>query len=75
MACLEKNANRRPQTARDLAVRLLACGDVGEWKEDDAQEWWLRQRERLHLATGEAAANLAGSAQSLSSGPAPPIAL
>jgi serine/threonine-protein kinase len=41
MDCLEKDAGKRPPTARELIGRLSACDDVGTWTEDDARAWWL----------------------------------
>jgi serine/threonine-protein kinase len=41
LACLEKDPNNRPQTARELAERLRAV-PVGErWSDEKAQHWWL----------------------------------
>jgi eukaryotic-like serine/threonine-protein kinase len=40
LACLEKDANRRPQTARDLQARLDVLAESMPWTEQDAREWW-----------------------------------
>jgi hypothetical protein len=40
LSCLEKDPARRPATARDLVVALLACDDVGDWGEREALAWW-----------------------------------
>jgi serine/threonine-protein kinase len=40
LAALEKDAGRRPQTAREFAERLAACSDVTPWTEADAAAWW-----------------------------------
>jgi eukaryotic-like serine/threonine-protein kinase len=39
LACLEKQAVRRPATAGDLA-RLLAAVNVTPWTEEQARRWW-----------------------------------
>ncbi|MEP6687425.1 MAG: serine/threonine-protein kinase [Gemmatimonadales bacterium] len=39
MACLAKDPADRPQTARDLSLRLAETGCDG-WNEDRAREWW-----------------------------------
>jgi serine/threonine-protein kinase len=40
LACLEKNPERRPQSAEELAERLLACELAGAWTRDRAERWW-----------------------------------
>ncbi len=40
LACLEKNPERRPQTAEALSRRLLACGLAGAWSRERAERWW-----------------------------------
>lgn len=40
LSCLEKDPDRRPRTARELAATLAACDDVNEWTEADARAWW-----------------------------------
>lgn len=41
MACLEKKADDRPQTALELAALLEQCiPEVGAWTREDAQRWW-----------------------------------
>jgi serine/threonine-protein kinase len=40
LACLEKDPNRRPQTADELAQRLVACETATRWTPERAQEWW-----------------------------------
>ena len=42
--CLEKEADWRPASARELIARLASCDDVGTWTEDDARAWWQRHR-------------------------------
>jgi serine/threonine-protein kinase len=42
MACLEKNPNRRPQTARELAETLGALSFGPAWSGERARLWWQR---------------------------------
>jgi serine/threonine-protein kinase len=44
MACLEKNPDRRPQTARELRERLNALSFEHAWSEERAALWWKRYR-------------------------------
>jgi serine/threonine protein kinase len=41
LACLEKDPNNRPQTAKELAARLRAVRLAEGWSEDRARRWWL----------------------------------
>ena len=40
LACLEKDADKRPQSARELRQRLADCSDAGVWEREQAQTWW-----------------------------------
>jgi hypothetical protein len=40
MQCLEKNPNRRPQSARELRENLLALSFDPPWGEERARLWW-----------------------------------
>ena len=40
LSCLEKDLERRPRTARELARALDACDDVEAWTEEQACAWW-----------------------------------
>jgi serine/threonine-protein kinase len=42
--CLEKDPGRRPESARALADRLVACDDVEPWRSEEAQRWWRRRK-------------------------------
>ncbi len=44
MACLEKDPDKRPQTAYELAQRLSACPGAEQWNQVRAENWW-----RAHL--------------------------
>ncbi|HSS44303.1 MAG TPA: serine/threonine-protein kinase [Thermoanaerobaculia bacterium] len=44
LECLEKDPNRRPESARALMDRFAACDDVEPWGADEARRWW---RERV----------------------------
>ena len=44
LACLDKSLAKRPQTARDLAMRLEGVS-VGDWNVEKADLWW-NQHER-----------------------------
>ncbi len=40
LACLEKDPERRPQTAEALDRLLLTCGCATQWTQDSAKAWW-----------------------------------
>ncbi len=42
--CLQKDPNRRPESARALADRLKACDDVESWATEDARSWWKARK-------------------------------
>lgn len=44
MACLEKDRNKRPQSAAELRAMLDGCADVRPWTESDANHWWALHR-------------------------------
>jgi serine/threonine-protein kinase len=41
--CLQKDPNRRPESARALMDRLDACDDVEPWDAEEAREWWKKR--------------------------------
>ncbi len=43
LACLKKQPDERPQTARALQEMLERCG-VDRWREEDALRWWSELR-------------------------------
>ena len=54
LACVEKDAERRPQTADALAHLLASCGD-GAWSDERARSWWIEHAPQGAEAwTGEA---------------------
>ncbi|HEX6766348.1 MAG TPA: serine/threonine-protein kinase, partial [Polyangiaceae bacterium] len=50
MSCLEKNPNRRPQTARELRESLLALAFERPWSEERARLWWKTNLEKVETA-------------------------
>ena len=40
LECLEKEPERRPSSARELADRLATCAGEAPWTEEMAQRWW-----------------------------------
>lgn len=44
LACLDKDRDRRPQSARELAARLAEAVDPSAWTGEHARDWWSRHR-------------------------------
>ncbi len=42
MACLEKDPNQRPRTARELSERLETVGLTDTWTAEQRERWWQR---------------------------------
>ncbi len=40
LQCLEKDPALRPRRAQEIAERLLACQEAGEWSATQATAWW-----------------------------------
>ncbi|QEG18564.1 Serine/threonine-protein kinase PrkC [Gimesia maris] len=40
MQCLEKDPEKRPQTAHDVILELSKCQSDGKWSIFDASQWW-----------------------------------
>ncbi len=45
MSCLAKDPAQRPQSARELSLRLAEVEGAAAWTQDRAREWWVK-----HLA-------------------------
>ena len=50
LGCLEKQPERRPQTAAQLIEQLEACACTSEWGERQAREWWRSNEQRAREA-------------------------
>jgi serine/threonine protein kinase len=51
MQCLEKNPNKRPQTARELSDALTALQFEHPWTDERAELWWKQNRPEHLRAT------------------------
>jgi serine/threonine protein kinase len=47
LACLEKSRNKRPSTARDLALLLARSPLARSWSQEEADAWWGRHERGL----------------------------
>jgi serine/threonine-protein kinase len=50
LSCLQKDPDRRPESAKILAEALRACDDVTPWDERDAQRFWRERALRKTAA-------------------------
>jgi serine/threonine protein kinase len=41
LSCLAKDPAQRPQTARELSLRLAEVEGVSAWTQERAREWWV----------------------------------
>jgi eukaryotic-like serine/threonine-protein kinase len=44
LECLDKDPNRRPESAQALMDRLAACDDVEPWAAEEARKWWRERK-------------------------------
>ena len=47
LACLAKDPAARPQSARELSLRLAEVDGASAWTQDRAQEWWVAHQQAL----------------------------
>lgn len=47
LACLEKDAEKRPATAEDLVALLRSCTDAAPWTLADSDAWWEARAPQL----------------------------
>jgi serine/threonine-protein kinase len=47
LSCLEKDADRRPLSARAFIAALDACDDIPTWTDDQARDWWSAEGARI----------------------------
>jgi eukaryotic-like serine/threonine-protein kinase len=59
LQCLEKEPDRRPESALALMDRLDACDDVPPWLTEDARRWWRARRQGSGADRGVPAAEIA----------------
>jgi serine/threonine-protein kinase len=50
LACLEKDRDRRPQSAEELSRMFAACGAASPWTDQRAREWWTLHQPRISTA-------------------------
>ena len=46
LSCLEKKQAKRPQDAREVRRRLMACSVANDWTEEHAADWWRTRQQR-----------------------------
>jgi eukaryotic-like serine/threonine-protein kinase len=49
LACLAKDPAKRPQSARELSLRLAEVEGADAWTQDRARDWWVRNQPTVPL--------------------------
>jgi len=62
MACLEKDPDRRPHTARELMARLKTVDLHGAWTPERAEHWWQAHRPMTQSPAERQLQGVAGAA-------------
>jgi serine/threonine-protein kinase len=75
MQCLEKNPNKRPQTARELSDALGALQFEHPWTDERAELWWKQNRPQEQRATSALTEQERASAPKLEPATEPPPAV
>jgi serine/threonine-protein kinase len=58
LACLAKDPSQRPQTARELSLRLAELDGAGAWTQERAREWWVTHQPMAESVTERQLANV-----------------
>jgi serine/threonine-protein kinase len=62
MACLDKDPNKRPQTASELIARINAIPLTTPWNRNRAEQWWRAHRPSANQTLKPVLPGLAGEA-------------
>ena len=58
LSCLAKDPAQRPQTARELSLRLAELEGANAWTQDRAREWWATHQPMAQSVTERELANV-----------------